>query len=65
MSKLHLKVHGSIAELRLDNPAKLNALTVPMLEALEGHCRTIERNPEIRAKKHRVTELQMDVQSTL
>jgi len=49
MSNLHLKIHGSIAELRLDNPAKLNALTVQMLDALEAHCRTIEKNSEIRA----------------
>lgn len=49
MSKLHLEIHGPIAELRLDNPSKLNALTVPMLEALEAHCSAIERNSEIRA----------------
>ena len=49
MSSLHLEIHGSTAELRLDNPAKLNALTVRMLDALETHCRTIERNSEIRA----------------
>lgn len=49
MSDLHLEIHGSVAELRLDNPAKLNALTVQMLNALEMHCRTIERNSEIRA----------------
>jgi len=49
MSALHLEIHGSIAELRLDNPSKLNALTVSMLEALEAHCGTIERKPEIRA----------------
>lgn len=49
MSELQLKIHGSIAELRLDNPSKLNALTVSMLGALEAHCGTIERNSEIRA----------------
>jgi enoyl-CoA hydratase/carnithine racemase len=49
MSELHLEIYGSIAELRLDNPSKLNALTVSMLEALEAHCGTIERNSEIRA----------------
>jgi enoyl-CoA hydratase/carnithine racemase len=38
-----------VAELRLDNPAKLNALTVPMLEALDAHCAALERMPEVRA----------------
>ncbi len=49
MSALHLTVDGAVAELRLDNPAKLNALTVPMLEALDAHCATLERSPDVRA----------------
>lgn len=49
MSALHLTVDGSVAELRLDNPAKLNSLTVPMLEALDAHCATLERSAEVRA----------------
>ena len=49
MSAMHLKVEGRLAELRLDNPAKLNALTVPMLEALDAHCALLERSPEVRA----------------
>ena len=49
MSALHLSIEGAIAELRLDNPAKLNALTVPMLEALDAHCATLERSAEVRA----------------
>lgn len=49
MSALHLTVEGAVAELRLDNPAKLNALTVPMLEALDAHCATLERSAEVRA----------------
>lgn len=40
---LHLIRHGDLVELRLDNPAKLNALTVPMLEALSAHLDTVER----------------------
>ncbi len=48
MSALHLTIDGAVAELRLDNPAKLNALTVPMLEALEAHCGTLEKRPEVR-----------------
>ena len=49
MSALHLTIDGAIAELRLDNPAKLNALTVPMLDALEAHCDTVERMDAVRA----------------
>lgn len=49
MGALHLRVEGAVAELRLDNPAKLNALSVPMLEALEAHCAALERSPEVRA----------------
>ena len=46
---LHLDIDGAVATLRLDNPAKLNALTVPMLEALDAHCAALERSPEVRA----------------
>lgn len=49
MSALHLLIDGAIAELRLDNPSKLNALTIPMLEALDAHCAELERNSAIRA----------------
>jgi enoyl-CoA hydratase len=48
MSALHLKIDGPVAELRLDNPDKLNALTESMLEALEAHCHQLERSPEIK-----------------
>jgi enoyl-CoA hydratase len=48
MSALHLHIRGPIAELRLDNPAKLNAFTVSMLQSLEQHCSAIDRNPDIR-----------------
>lgn len=48
MSYLHLKISGAIAELRLDNPSKLNALTASMLEQLEAHCHKLERSPEVR-----------------
>ena len=37
-----------MAEIRLDNPSKLNALTVEMLDALEAHCARIDANPDIR-----------------
>ncbi|GAB4577036.1 MAG: enoyl-CoA hydratase/isomerase family protein [Roseibium sp.] len=49
MSGLHLLVDGAIAELRLDNAAKLNALTVPMLAALDAHCADLERSETVRA----------------
>lgn len=49
MSAIHLVRHGAIAELKLDNPAKLNAFTVPMLEALEAHCAVLERERDVRA----------------
>lgn len=49
MSDLHLTVDGAVATLRLDNPSKLNSLTVPMLEALDAHCATLERNADVRA----------------
>jgi len=49
MSALHLVRDGAIAELRLDNPGRLNALTIPMLEALDAHCAELERDSAIRA----------------
>lgn len=49
MSELHLKIDEGIAEFRIDNPSKLNALTLPMLKSLEAHCDVVERDPSIRA----------------
>ena len=49
MSHVHLTRHGTLAELTLDNPAKMNALTVPMLEQLDSHLAGIARDPAIRA----------------
>ena len=48
MSALHLIRHGGIAELRLDNPSKLNAFTTGMLAELDAHCADIERDPNVR-----------------
>ena len=45
MTAVHLIWHGPIAELRLDNPAKLNAFTVEMLDHLDAHCSTLDRGP--------------------
>ena len=47
MSAVHLHITGRLAEVRLDNPAKLNAFTVDMLTQLSGHLDTIERHPDI------------------
>lgn len=49
MSGLHLIRHGAVAELRLDNPAKLNAFTFAMLGTLEDHCAKLERDAQVRA----------------
>ncbi|MCE0505038.1 enoyl-CoA hydratase/isomerase family protein [Roseivivax sp. GX 12232] len=49
MSGLDLIRHGAVVELRLDNPAKLNAFTPEMLAALEAHCAEIEADPALRA----------------
>ncbi|MGQ0611532.1 MAG: enoyl-CoA hydratase/isomerase family protein [Paracoccaceae bacterium] len=49
MSAVHLTVTGRLAELRLDNPAKLNAFTVPMLDQLAAHLDRIDRDPGIGA----------------
>lgn len=48
MSQVLLLRHGEIAELRLDNPAKLNALTVPMLHQLADHLDILDRDPTTR-----------------
>ncbi|ABD56855.1 enoyl-CoA hydratase/isomerase family protein [Jannaschia sp. CCS1] len=49
MSAIHLTIDGAVARITLDNPSKLNALTVEMLAQLETACATIERNPNVRA----------------
>lgn len=49
MSHVHLETDGAIAHLRLDNPSKLNALTIDMLAQLEQACTTLERSPQIAA----------------
>jgi enoyl-CoA hydratase len=49
MSAVHLLRAGPIAELRLDNPAKMNAFTVTMLGQMADHLETIERDRSIAA----------------
>lgn len=47
MSHVHLNMQGRVAELRLDNPTRLNAFTADMLGQLAGHLDTIEHNTDI------------------
>jgi enoyl-CoA hydratase/carnithine racemase len=49
MSGVRLHIADGLAELRLDNPAKLNCFTVDMLGQLAGHLEVIEGRPELRA----------------
>ena len=49
MSTVHLDISGPVAEMRLDNPSKLNALTMDMLHQIEAHCTTIEADKSVRA----------------
>lgn len=49
MSGVHLIREGRVAELRLDNPAKMNAFTVDMLHQLEAHLAVIEADAGIGA----------------
>ena len=46
---LSLHRHGTVAELRLENPARLNAFTPAMLEAMDGHLDTLDRDASLRA----------------
>ena len=43
VSAVHLEMAGPIARLRLDNPAKLNSLTLEMLAALDTHIDVLDR----------------------
>lgn len=49
MSDIHLRIDAAVAEIQLDNPRKLNALTLSMLQKLEDFCSTIEKRRDIRA----------------
>jgi len=44
MSAVHLHIRGRVAEFQLDNPARLNAFSVPMLDQLAAHLDAIERD---------------------
>lgn len=49
MSPVHLITGGPVAEIHLDNPAKLNAFTRRMLASLERYCDDLEKDPAVRA----------------
>jgi len=49
MSTITLSYHADIAVLTVSNETKLNALTMAMLDALDGHLTLIDRNPDARA----------------
>lgn len=49
MSGVRLQIAACVAELRLDNPAKLNCFTVEMLGQLAAHLEVIEVRPDVRA----------------
>lgn len=48
MSGIFLERRGPVAELRLDNPSRLNAFTPEMLGQLQVHCETLELAAEVR-----------------
>ncbi len=48
VSRVDLISQGAMVELRLNNPGKLNALTVEMLQDLARHLDTIERDVAVR-----------------
>ncbi len=47
MSQVHLEIRGSVAEIRLDNPGKLNAFTVEMLAQLAAHLEVVEGHRDV------------------
>ena len=49
MSAITLSYDGPVAVLTVSNEAKLNALTMAMLDALDQHLKQIDRSPETRA----------------
>ncbi len=49
MSEIVLEVEGQVATLTLNRPAKLNAVTPAMAEAIVAACRRCDADPEIRA----------------
>lgn len=49
MNRIHLIRTGAVAELRLENPEKMNALSSEMLVQLAAHLDQVERDTDLRA----------------
>ena len=49
MSGIGFHIDGATAVLTLNNPSKLNALTIDMLDALEARMQQVERDSAIRS----------------
>lgn len=49
MTGVRLHIAGGVAEVRLDNPAKLNCFTVEMLAQMAAHLELVDGRPEVRA----------------
>jgi enoyl-CoA hydratase/carnithine racemase len=49
MTDVHLLIDEAVAEIRLDNPAKMNALDVAMIRRIAEHCEAIEADAGILA----------------
>src|ERR1700722_15521158 len=47
--EVRLAVSGHVAVLTIDRPAKLNAFTPPMTQALAGHVTRLNDEPQVRA----------------
>jgi len=48
VSAAQLLLCGAVAEISLENPGRLNALTVGMLDQIAAHCDRIDRDPGLR-----------------
>ncbi len=49
MSGVRLQITGGVAELRLDNPARLNCFTVEMLSQMAAHLDLVEGRTDVRS----------------
>ena len=49
MGAVHLTIEAEVAVLKLDNPSKLNALSIEMLAQMDAHLTAIRTNEDVRA----------------
>lgn len=45
---LHCEVEGGVAWLTIDNPSRMNAMTLAMWQQLADHCATLADDPQVR-----------------